>query len=115
MEWIQKEDGFVYNKGTKYYRIMLNSNQGTRDAGNNWWKLLRGILQDYGLHSTPVDHAFFVKNLEGTTNMLISLATDDLLCSVPSCKHATDFIRYMEQFFQLSIQTGSVLNFLAFV
>ena len=91
---------------------MLNPNQGTRDAGNNWWKFLRGILRDYGLHPMPVDHAFFVKEIKNSSNMLISVATDDLLCTVPTYRHAEDFIKYMEQFFQLGTQKGHILKIL---
>ena len=44
--------------------------------------------------------------------MLLSLATDDCLISVPTYKHAEDFIAYMKKFFQISIQNGPILKFL---
>ena len=112
LEWLKHEEGFAPEPSVSYLRIMLNSNQGQRDAGNQWWQLLRSSLKDYGLHPSPVDHAFFVKNLDDEQRMFVSVATDDLLCSVPSTMHADDFIKFLQQFFTLTIQLGAVLKFL---
>lgn len=113
LEWLKHEDGLNLDRSQSYLRIMLNSNQGQRDAGNQWWHLLKGILRDYHLlEPSPVDHAFFVKEFDNHAKMFVSVATDDLLCTVPSPSYAQDFIDYLETFFTLTIQRGAVLKFL---
>ena len=112
LEWLHHEEGFQYSRDATYYRIMLNSNQGTRDAGNCWWNLLRKVLNEYKLFPTNVDHAFLVKEYPDKSKMFVSVATDDLLCTVLTYKHAKDFIAFIETFFTVSTQMGPVLNFL---
>ena len=90
----------------------FNSNQGTRDAGNLWYCLIRGVLEKFGFIRSTVDHAFFVKALANNNHIYVSVATDDLLCSFPSWDVFTDFKSYLLQYFELSTQTGSVLKFL---
>jgi hypothetical protein len=43
--------------------------------------------------------------------MMVSLATDDLLSSFPTYKHAEDFKAFLEKYCALTMQTGSVLKF----
>ena len=112
LEWLAKTENFQYNPATKYYRQMLNSNQGTRDAGCLWYCLLRSIVEQYGFVRSTVDHAFFVKLLPNGEYMYASLATDDILCSFHSWAIFDDFKNFFLEFFELSTQTGQVLKFL---
>ena len=86
LEWLAANEQFKYDKSVKYYRQMLNSNQGTRDAGNLWYCLMRSILEEYGCIRSTVDHAFFVKALDNGQYIYVSVATDDLLCSFSDWK-----------------------------
>ena len=43
LEYLHKMENFVYHPQEKYYCQMLNSNQGTRDAGSLWYCLIRGV------------------------------------------------------------------------
>ena len=43
---------------------------------------------------------------------LFSLATDDCLCTFPTTAHANDFVTFVTQYFNISIQKGYVLEFL---
>ena len=112
MEWLFEEEGFRSDKNETYYRMMFNSVQGTKDAGNNWNRLLASLFKDYKLFPSKVDHGFFWKNLDNKQMMFVSLATDDCLVSVPNYKYADDFIRFMKQYFKVSIQKGPILKFL---
>ena len=91
---------------------MLNSNQGTRDAGNLWYCLMRSILETYGFIRSTVDHAYFVKAIENDQYIYVSVATDDLLCSFHDWKVFVDLKMFFLQYFDLSTQTGAVLRFL---
>ena len=91
---------------------MLNSNQGTRDAGNLWYCLARSILETLGFIRLTVDHAFFVKALNNDNYIYISVATDDLLCSFHDWQVFEWLRDALLQYFQLSTQTGAILKFL---
>lgn len=112
LEWLTKVEGLKFDRDEKYYRVMFNSNQGTKDAGNQWYTLLKSVLLEYGMIRTTVDHGFFVKQYEDKRMFLMSLATDDCLCTFPSAAHADDFIAFIQQYFEISIQKGAVLEFL---
>ena len=112
LEWLAENEDFHYDKSTKYYRQMLNSNQGTRDAGNLWYCLMRSILEHYGFIRSTVDHAFFVKALDNGHYIYASVATDDIMCSFHDWKIFEDIKQFMLQYFELSTQTGAVLKFL---
>ena len=77
---------------------MLNSCQGTKDASCLFYKLLRKALEGYGFIRSTVDHAYFVKPLEGNHHLYASVATDDILVSYPSYKFFEDLKTYMKQF-----------------
>ena len=112
LEWLNKTENFQYDKDKKYYRQMMNSNQGTRDAGYLWYCLMRSILEEYGFVRSTVDHAFFVKALPNGHHIYVSVATDDLLCSFHDWKIFENLKDFLLQYFELSTQTGSVLKFL---
>ena len=112
LSWLAKTEAFEYNIDEKYYRQMLNSNQGTRDAGCLWYNLLYPILLNYGFIRCTVDHAYFVKEFEDKTYLFLSLATDDLLTSFKTYAIFDDLVAYLEQFFILTKQTGNVIKFL---
>ena len=37
----------------------LRGIQGTKNSGNDWYKLISGILENLGLYKSPSDHAVF--------------------------------------------------------
>ena len=41
---LYQEENFDYDQSTTYFRQMLNANQGTKDAGNQWYALLCKVL-----------------------------------------------------------------------
>ena len=59
-----------------------------------------------------VDHGLFIKAQQDGTYLYVGVATDDNLCAFPSYRHFDDFVKFLEQYFVLSVQTGSVLEFL---
>ena len=63
LEWAAKNIDFKYNPDNKNLCQMLNSNQGTKDAGNLWYNLLSNIIIKYGLVHSTTDHGYFVKAL----------------------------------------------------
>ena len=103
LEWLKENEEFKYDKNQKYYRQMFNANQCTKDASAQWNNLLTSVLSDYGLTPSKVDHGFFWKKLEDGM-MLLLLATDDCLVSVPNYKYAEDFKVFLQQFFELTLQ-----------
>ena len=62
---------------------MFNSCQGTKDASCLFYKLLRKALEGYGFIRSTVDHAYFVKGLDGGHHLYASVATNDILVSFP--------------------------------
>ena len=91
---------------------MMNSNQGTQDAGYLWYCLMRRILEEYGFIWLTVNHAFFVKALPKGHHIYVSVATENLLCSFHDWNIFDDLKAFMLQYFELSTQTRSVLKFL---
>ena len=57
-----------------------------------------------------VDHAYFVKELEDGSYLLISLAIDDLLVSCRNYRIFDDLVTYLKQYFDLTVQSGQVLK-----
>ena len=45
--------------------------------------------------------------------MYVSLCTDDLLIACPSKEQFIHFAQYLKQYYDLSVQTGDVLNFVS--
>jgi hypothetical protein len=112
LEWAAENLDFKYNPNEKYLRQMLNSNQGTKNAGNLWYNLLSDIIIKYGLVRSTTDHGYFVKELEHEKFLMIGLATDDLLVTCPDYKIFHDLVQYLRQYFELSIQSDNVIKFL---
>ena len=112
LDWATHTLGIKIDPNEKYFRQMLNSNQGTRDAGALWYALLKGILEKYGFIRCAVDHGFFVKELLTKEFIYLSIATDDLLTSCPNYLVFDDLVAYLRQYFDLSVQAGNVLKFL---
>ena len=112
LEWLSKEEGFKYSRNEVYYRMMYNANQGTKDAANQWNSLLDSVFTEYGMHKSIVDHGFYTKSLDDNQKLLVSLATDDLLVSVPKYTYAEDLIQFLKQYFSLTVQRGPILKFL---
>ena len=112
LEWASNNLNFTFIDGQSYVRQMFNSNQGTKDAGHLWYTLLKNIIIKFGFIRSTVDHAYFVKSLGDDLYILLSLATDDILISCPSFAILHDFKLYLQQFFELTVQTGQVLKFL---
>jgi hypothetical protein len=85
--------------------------QGTKDAGQQWYKLLMGCLLALKMVRCSCDHGIFVWNLPNET-CYIALETDDLLFI---SKTRTPFLRLkdaLEKLFDLTVCEGSVLKFL---
>lgn len=96
-----------------HYLQMLNSNQGTQDAGNLWCQLLMKVLLEYGFICSTIDHAYFVKTLPNDDYIYVTLATDDLLSVGCPSKHIFQQLKqHLQKYFELSIQDGLVLKFL---
>jgi hypothetical protein len=112
LQWLHESEGFKYDRQKTYIRQMLNSNQGTRDAGNVWYNFLHKVLLKYGLIRSTTDHGLFVRAYKDDSYLYVSLATDDMLCSFKTYRHFDDFRLFLQQYFQLSVQTGHVMNFL---
>ena len=88
---------------------MLNANQGTKDAGNQWYILLKMVLEEYSLVRSTTDHGLFVKKIDEKHYLYIVIATDDLLAAFHSYNVFHDVVTYLKRFFVLSIQTGGVI------
>ena len=112
LEWAAETFDFKYNPDEKYLRQMLNSNQGTKNAGNLWYNLLTDIIIKYGLVRSTTDHGYFIKSLGNNLYMMVGLATDDLLVACPDYNIFHDLVRYLQQYFELSIQSENVIKFL---
>jgi hypothetical protein len=89
----------------------LHSIQGTKDAGNHWYHLLKSKLQDLGMTTSALDHGVFVWFWKQHTCLSI-LETDNRLMASDTDEpfhHLTTGLRKM---FDLSCCQGSVLKFL---
>jgi len=89
----------------------LKTVQGTRDAGQRWYKLLAGYLLGLHLVRCSCDHGVFIWTLP-TETCFLALATDDVLFL---SKTRSPFIRLkqeLEKLFDLTICEGAPLKFL---
>ena len=112
MEWASHTFETKFDPDESFIRQMFNSNQGTKDAGNLWYTLIKDIIIKYGMIRSTVDHAYFVKDIGNGEFILASLATDDLLVSCPNYRIFEDLVQYLKQNFELTVQAGQVLKFL---
>jgi hypothetical protein len=89
----------------------LKSIQGTKDAGQRWYKLLSGFLLALGLIRCSCDHGIFIWRLP-TETCYLALETDNLLFI---SKTRSPFLRLkteLEKLFDLTVSEGAVLKFL---
>ena len=112
LEWVAKTLHISLDRDEQYLLQMLNSNQGTKNAGNLWYHLLLKVLIKYGMIRSTVDHAYLVKKIDDSEYLYMSIATDDLLVSFLHQATFDDLVRYLEQFFELTVQNGNILKFL---
>jgi hypothetical protein len=85
--------------------------QGTRDAGQRWYKLLAGCLLRQNMTRCSCDHGVFIWNLP-TQTCYSSLETDDLLFLSKTCEPFLQLKQALEQLFDLTICEGNILKFL---
>jgi len=89
----------------------LKTIQGTRDAGQRWYKLLCGCLLSLNMIRCSCDHGIFIWTLPSET-CFVALETDDLLFI---SKTRSPFLRLkseLEKLFDLTVCEGSILKFL---
>ena len=75
LDWAEATLGIKIDTNEKYYRQMFNSNQGTRDAGAQWYALLQVILEKYSFIHCTVDHGYLVKELSIKSYIYLSITT----------------------------------------
>jgi hypothetical protein len=112
LNWLKSTEDFSFDPNEKYVRQMMNSNQGTKDAGNLWYQLVLKVFTEYGLQRCTVDQCLFVRSFDDKTFLYVSVATDDFLCSFATMQHFLDFKLFLDQFFKLTVNCGPVLKFL---
>jgi hypothetical protein len=112
LDWLAETEKLEFDRSVQHVRQMLNSNQGTKDAGNLWYHLLYGVFQEYGLQRSTVDQCLFIKAYDDGIYLYIGVATDDFLCAYPTFKHFDDFCLFLMQYFKLTVNTGPVLEFI---
>jgi hypothetical protein len=89
----------------------FRSTQGHKNTGRQWYHLLKGSLENIGLHHSIADHAVFTWK-EPASELFCAIAKDDFLCL---CKDHTQFIDFktrLESIFELTLQEGETLRFL---
>jgi len=89
----------------------LKSIQGTKDAGQRWYKLLAACLLALKMIRCSCDHGVFIWNLP-TETCFLAIETDDILFI---SKTRTPFLQLkseLEKLFDLTVCEGSILKFL---
>ena len=66
----------------------------------------------YYMKRCTVDHSFYVKQFRDVTYLYMAVSTDDILVSFATYLHYEDFTAFLQQYYELSVQTGPVLNFI---
>jgi hypothetical protein len=113
LDWLEESEDLKFDRNIQYVRQMLNANQGTKSASHIWYWLLVPILTKYGFIRSTIDHAFFILSCGNEKYFYICLATDDLLCSHPNDLEFKKLVKYLSEYFDLSVQEGHVLKFLS--
>jgi hypothetical protein len=85
--------------------------QGTRDAGQRWYKLLAGCLLALKMIRCFCNHGVFIWTLP-TETCYIALETDDLLFLSKTRTPSLHLKQELEKLFDLTVCEGSVLKFL---
>ena len=91
---------------------MFNGCQGTKSASHVFNRNLRQKLEMFGMKRSITDHGLFVYQFDDGSYLYMSTATDDLLTSAATYGHIGKLIEFLKQFFTLTVQKGSVLDFL---
>ncbi len=89
----------------------LKSIQGTKDAGQRWYKLLAGVLLALKMIRCSCDHGIFVWHLPNET-CYVAIETDDLLFLSKTRSPFLQLKLELEKLFDLTVCEGSVLKFL---
>jgi hypothetical protein len=89
----------------------LHSIQGTKDASNRWYHLLKAKLQDLGMTTSMLDHGVFIWSWQQHTCLSV-LETDDLLMALNDDAPFHHFTTELHKMFDLTCCHGSVLKFL---
>jgi hypothetical protein len=113
LEWLEESENATFDKSVQHVCQMLNANQGTKSASHIWYWLLVPILTKYGFVCSTVDHTFFILSCGDKKYFYICLATDDLLCSHTNEKEFKRLVKYLSEYFDLSVQEGDVLKILS--
>ena len=114
IEWLRNSEDFEYDPRQKYYRVLINSSQGTRDAGTQWHCLVVTIFEDFGFMQSTVDKSLFIKALDSfdpPEYLVVGFQTDDFCLLAPNAKIIEDFIQYLQKYFVLTVKKGGVLKF----
>jgi len=85
--------------------------QGTRDAGQRWYKLLMGCLLGLKMVRCSCDHGVFIWSLPNETCYL-ALETDDFLILSKTRVPFLQLKMELQKLFDLTVCEGSLLNFL---
>jgi len=85
--------------------------QGTKDAGQRWYKLLMGVLLGLKMVRCSCDHGVFIWTLPQET-CYVALETDDLLFLSKTREPFLLLKRELEKLFDLMVCEGSTLKFL---
>jgi hypothetical protein len=85
--------------------------QGTRDAGQRWYKLLAGCLLAQNMVRCSCDHGIFIWSLP-TETCYCALETDDLLFLSKTRQPFLQLMQELQKLFDLTICEGSILKFL---
>jgi hypothetical protein len=115
VEWFKKTYPDIKidpSKSGKYVLQTINGMQGRKDAGRNWYLLLKQILEAFDFHMCPNEPAMFVR-YEGNSEMILITSTDDFLCSYDDEDLFNRFMIHMNEFVKTTFQEGAVLKYLS--
>ena len=96
----------------KWVLQTINGMQGRKDAGRNWYLLLKNILEDFGFSMCPAEPALFVY-YEGSESLVVVTSTDDFMCTYTTEKLFSMFKEHMEKFVPVTVQTAAVMKYLS--
>ena len=114
LEWFQEQFPHIKlekSKDNRYVIQTINGMQGRKDAGHNWYLLLREILIDYGMKPCPSEPALFVF-FEGTETMMVITSTDDFLVAYSHVALFTSLQDHLKQFVPITAEDGTILKYL---
>jgi hypothetical protein len=89
----------------------LKTIQGTRDAGQHWYKLISGCLYELNFIRCSCDHGIFILTTQAET-CYIALETDNLLFISKTREPFLQLKTALKKLFNLTVCEGSILKFL---